>query len=271
MTADAIVEARTGRTPAPLRVWESHLVVLRRMWRTEVLLSFAQPLLFLVGMGFGVGALIDGRAASTDSLGGVAYVAFLAPGLMATTAMLVGAGETLWPVLGGFKWDGSYESMAASPLRAVDVVNGQVLWWSTRMAIQVTGVTAVLAVIPDTRTWRLLPAAAIAVAGGVCFAVWIATWSATREYDSSFSLVQRFVITPLFLFGGAFYPTESLPAPLEALAVLTPLWHTVELCRGAVLGTLEAGPALAHGAVLAAYLGAGWWACFWSFRRRLHR
>jgi len=256
---------------APLRVWESHLVLLRRFWRTEVLLSFAQPLLFLLGMGLGVGSLIDGRTEAVASIGGVSYLAFLAPGLLATTAMLTASGETLWPVLGGFKWDGSYESMAASPLRAVDVVNGQVLWWVTRMAIQVGGVTLALAAIPGTRTWWLVPAAAAAVFGGLAFSGWIATWSATREYDSSFSLVQRFVITPLFLFGGAFYPVETLPSAMETLAHVTPLWHAVELCRGLVLGTLVAADAAVHVAVLALYAVTGWAACLWAFSRRLYR
>lgn len=258
-------------TPAPLRVWESHLAVLRRIWRTEVLLSFVQPLLFLLGMGLGVGSLIDDRPTSVDSLGGVSYLAFLAPGLIATTAMLTAAGESLWPVLGGFKWDGSYESMASSPLRAVDVVNGQMLWWTTRIAIQVGGVTAVLALIPDTRSWRLFPAAIIAVVGGLCFCGWIATWSATRDYDTSFSLVQRFIITPLFLFGGAFYPTDSLPGSLQALAHVTPLWHTVELCRGLVLGTADVRTTLEHGAVMLGYVATGWVACMWAFSRRLYR
>lgn len=258
-------------TISPMRVWESHLYLLRRLWRTEVLLSFVQPLLFLLGMGLGVGSLIDGRPGSVESIGGVSYLAFLAPGLLATTAMLTAAGESLWPVLGGFKWDGSYESMAASPLRAIDVVNGQMIWWTTRMTIQVGGVSAVLALIPDTRTWRLVPAAAVAVLGGLCFSGWIATWSATREYDTSFSLVQRFVITPLFLFGGAFYPTSSLPSALQTFAHVTPLWHAVEASRGLVLGTLGGGDALLHVSVLAAYVVSGWAACLWAFSRRLYR
>lgn len=258
-------------TPAPVRVWESHLALLRRLWRTELLLSFFQPLLFLLGMGLGVGSLINERPTSVDSLGGFSYLAFLAPGLLATTAMLTAAGEALWPVLGGFKWDGSYESMASTPLRALDVVNGQVLWWCTRMAIQVAGVTAVLAVIPDTRTWRLVPAVAVAVLGGLCFSVWIAAWSSTREYDSSFPLVQRFVITPLFLFGGAFYPTSSLPGPMQAVARATPLWHTVETCRGLVLGTIGPGSGAVHLAVLVGYAACGWLVCLRAYRKRLYR
>lgn len=258
-------------TPAAVRVWESHLAVLRRIWRTELLLNFVQPLMYLLGIGLGVGSLVDRRVESTTSLGGVDYVAYLGPGLMATTAMIIGSFEALWPVLSGFKWSGEFEAMAATTITPRQIVNGQMLWWATRLAIAVVGVAVVLAIHPDTRALGILPSIPIAVLCGLSFAMVICSWSATREYDSAFSNVPRLVITPLFLFGGAFYPIESLPSGLRPIAYVTPLWHAVEACRGLQLGTIGFGATMGHLGVLLAFVAVGWFGCRRAFVKRLHR
>lgn len=258
-------------TPASMRVLEMQMLLLKRIWKTNLTLSFLQPLLFFLGMGLGVGSLVNGRPSSAEALGDVPYAAFLGPGLLATTAMLTAAGESLWPVLGGFKWDGTYEAMAATRLTASQVVRGQFLWLGVRMGIAVGGVALVLAVHPDTRSWGILPAVPAALLCGLVFTAWITTWAASREYDSSFSNVQRLVITPLFLFGGAFYPVDSLPTALRPIAWVTPLWHGVELCRGFMLHTLGLADALMHLGVLVVWLIPGWILCARFFTRRLYR
>lgn len=258
-------------TPASVRVLEMQSLLLKRIWKTNLTLSFLQPLFFFLGMGLGVGSLVNDRPTSAEALGNVSYVAFLGPGLLATTAMLTAAGESLWPVLGGFKWDGTYEAMAATRLTAAQVVRGQFLWLAVRMGIAVGGVAVVLAVHPDTRTWGVLPAVPAALLCGLVFTAWLTAWAASREYDSSFSMVQRMVVTPLFLFGGAFYPVDSLPDWLRPVAWVTPLWHGVELCRGFVLHTLGAADLLLHVSVLVVWLVPGWIVCNRFFARRLYR
>ena len=103
-------------TPAAVRVWETNLAVYKRVWKSNLLGSFVQPFLYLLGMGVGVGALVDRGPASAEVLGGVEYVSFLAPALIATTAMLVVVQEAMWPVMDGFMWSASYRAMAATPL-----------------------------------------------------------------------------------------------------------------------------------------------------------
>lgn len=258
-------------TPASVRVLEMQSLLLKRIWRTNLTLSFLQPLFFFLGMGLGVGSLVNDRPSSAEALGNVSYAAFLGPGLLATTAMLTAAGESLWPVLGGFKWDGTYEAMAATRLTAGQVVRGQFLWLMVRMAIAVGGVAVVLSVHPDTRSWGVLPAIPAALLCGLVFTAWLTAWAASREYDSSFSMVQRMVVTPLFLFGGAFYPVDALPDWLRPVAWATPLWHGVELCRGFILHTLGAVDFLFHVVVLTVWLVPGWIVCNRFFARRLYR
>ena len=106
--------------------------------------------------------------------------------------------------------------------------------------------------------------------------LWVQFWqrgafSAAQPAGSAgaFAVLTRFVITPLFLFGGVFYPVSQLPAWLRPVAYATPLYHGVELCRGAVLGTLGVAAAVVHVSVLVAFWLAGFLACRVTFARRL--
>ncbi len=257
-------------TPAALRVWESGFAVYRRIWRANLLSSLVQPFLYLLGMGVGVGALVDDRAGSTELLGGTSYLGFLAPSLIAVTAMMVLAQEAMWPVMDGFMWSNAYRSMYATPLEPGQIAAGVALWQATRGALACSGVAVALVLFDDTRSWGLLSAVVFGVLTGLAVALPITAWSASREAgDQSFPAIMRFGIMPMFLFGGAFYPIDQLPDWLQWVARVTPLYHGVELCRGSVLGTLEAGPALAHSAVLVAFAAIGHVVARRVFARRL--
>lgn len=258
-------------TPLAVRVWEGQLMTVWRAWRTAVALSITQPIIFLLGMGLGVGGLVDDRAGSTASLGGLSYLQFLAPALLATAAMNAGSFESTYPVLDGFKWRRTFEGVAATPVDPRSVVNGLMLWWSTRLVIGSIGVGAALLIIPSTRGWGVPVAMLASIPVGLAFAAPLAAWTATREDESSFPPIQRFIITPLFLFGGAFYPIESLPAALQAVAWLTPLWHGVELCRDITVGPFELASTATHIGVLMFWTIAGYVACRVSFDRRIRR
>jgi lipooligosaccharide transport system permease protein len=257
-------------TPAPLRVWENNFAIYKRIWRSNLLGSFVQPLLYLLGMGVGVGSLVDDQASSAEILGGVDYFAFLAPALLATTAMIVVAQEAMWPVMDGFTWSNAYRAMAATPLQPGEVAAGVSLWHATRAALSAGGVAIVLALFPATRSWGLVPAVPFAVLTGMAFAGPITAWASTREGgDHSFPAIMRFGIIPMFLFAGAFYPISQLPGWLQVIARATPLYHGVELCRGAVLGTLGVAAGVVHVTVLVAFWAAGFAVCRATFERRL--
>lgn len=256
-------------TPAAVRAWESHLTLYRTIWRSNVMAGFVQPLLYLVGMGLGVGALVDDGPGGPAALEGLSYFAFLAPGLLATTAMMTCANESLWPVMGGFRWNKTFHAQATTPLRPGDVVAGLMLWHATRGAIAATSVAAALVLFDETRSWGLVGAVAAGALVGVAFGAPLTAWSASRESDQSFPTILRFVIMPLFLFGGAFYPIDQLPGWMEAIARVTPLWHGVELSRDAVHGRSTWSSASVHVVVLVAYAAVGWWFARRTFTRRL--
>jgi lipooligosaccharide transport system permease protein len=256
-------------TPAPVRVWEHNFAIYRRIWRSNVLGAFVQPLLYLLGMGVGVGALVDRGTNSLELLDGISYFAFLAPGLLATTAMMVSSQEAMWPVVEGFMWSNSYRSMAATPLTPTQIVSGVALWQVTRAAIAVTGVAIVLVFFDESRSLGLLLAVPFGALTGLAFSVPLTAWSSTRDRETSFPPIQRFVIVPLFLFGGAFYPVDQLPGWMHPIAKATPLWHGVQLCRDAVLERLEVADTFVHVGVLCAFVVVGLAVCRITYARRL--
>ncbi|MGB0114553.1 MAG: ABC transporter permease [Ilumatobacteraceae bacterium] len=256
-------------TPTAVRVWESEFAVHRKIWRSHALLSFVQPLLYLLGMGLGVGALVDQNTDSIESLGGISYFAYLAPALLATTAMISAGQAALWQVLDGFIWSNRYRAMAATPLTPGQIASGLSLWHATRACIGVSGVAVVLALFVETRSWGLVMAVPVAVLTGLAYALPLSAWSSTRTGGSSFPTVIRFGLLPMFLFGGAFFPIDQLPDWLQPVAYVTPLWHGIQLCRGAVIESVDPGNVAVHLAVLVTYSVAGWVACRATFTRRL--
>lgn len=258
-------------TPAAVRVWYSNWALYKHLWQADAAGNLLQPLLYILGMGIGVGALVDNSGRADTMLGGTPYLAFLGPALIATTAMMTTATEALWALMAGFKWTNLFAAMTATPLRPVDVVSGFALWIATRAVVGATAVAAVLALFDDTRSWGLLATIPFAVVVGLAFAMPIAVWTSTRQREISFPAILRFGLIPLFLFAGAFFPIEQLPAWSRPFAYVTPLYHGVELCRGAVLGTLGIAAAAGHLAVLVGFAAAGWAACRVTFTRRLEK
>lgn len=233
-------------TPGPVRVVHGHLVTFRRLWRVNVLSSFVQPVLYLLGLGVGVGALVDRNTSSTELLGAIPYVAFVAPGLLVTTAMTVCAEESMWPVMGGLRWQRLYHGIAATPLGPRDIVLGHGLWMAMRAGLAAGAVAVALALFPATRSWGLAPAVLVAMIVGVAFAMPIMALAVGAEVDGAFAAIQRFVLIPLFLFGGAFYPLEQLPEVVQWVARAAPLWHGVVVARGLTTGGVEPLAALGH-------------------------
>ncbi len=244
-------------TPGPLRVVSGHLVVFRRLWRLNLLSSFVQPMLYLLGLGVGVGALVDRNTGSAETLGGMSYVAFVAPGLIATTAMAVCAAESMWPVMGGLKWRRDYHGIAATPLDASDIVVGHMIWMAMRAGITGAAVAAALAFVDDTRSWGLIPAVLVAMAVGIAFAMPIMAYSVGAELDGGFPAIQRFLIIPLFLFGGAFYPLSQLPVVVQWFARAFPLWHGVVVARGFTTGSVDWDGVAVHLAYVLMWAGVG--------------
>ncbi len=257
-------------TPGSVRVAFWHATVFKRLWVSNLLASIVQPLLYLLGLGVGVGSLVDRTSRATDVLGGVSYVAYISPALMVTTAMALSANESLWPIMGGFVWQRSYFGISATPLGPADIVGGHALWITVRCAATSSAVAFVLAFFPEARDWGLLAGIAVASLTGAAFAMPLMAFSIGRKTDEGFAAMNRFLVIPLFLFGGAFYPITQLPGWLQAIVKVLPLWHGVELARGFTVADVSRSAGLGHVAVLLAWIFAGSFLSHRFMRKRLY-
>lgn len=242
----------------------------RRMWFTNLLSSFLQPLLYVLGLGVGVGSLVDRNTASTGTLGTGSYVAFVAPGLVITTGMSLASLDSMWPVMGGLKWNRSFHGIAATPLEAIDIVCGHALKMVARCVAACGLVAVALALFPDTRSWGLVPTVLVAAAVGVAFAMPVMAVSVNAEGDGVFASMNRFMVIPLFLFGGAFYPLSQLPTVVQWIAKTAPLWHGTTVARQFTAGRVHWAEVLAHLAYIATWAVAGTVVATRRLRRRLY-
>jgi lipooligosaccharide transport system permease protein len=250
------------------RAYEHMFMLYKRTWRGSLFNSFLSPVLFLLAMGIGLGTFIDDQGAAAL---GVPYIQFLAPGLLASTVMQTAAFESTFPVIGGMVWIKRYHAMYATPLRPADIALGQLGWIATRLGIVATIFVVVIVLFGAARSPLVVLAIPVAVLTGMAFSAPIAAFAATQDEMAKFNAVFRFGITPLFLFSGTFFPIEQLPAFVQPLAWITPLWHGVDLARSLSLGTVGQAPllALVHLLVLLAFVVGGVAAAVWAFRRRL--
>ncbi len=177
--------------------------------------------------------------------------------------------ESTYPVLGSVKWRRTYYAAAASPLRPADIFHGHLLFTIMRLAMNSAIFLAVMAAFRAIASPWALAALPVAVLTGLAFAAPIEAWAITVTKDTSFALVFRFGLIPLFLFSGTFFPVSQLPAWIRPLAYVTPLWHGVVLCRSLSLGTASAGSALVHVGYLAALAAVSIAVGNRTYRRRL--
>jgi lipooligosaccharide transport system permease protein len=219
--------------PASLRVVESGARVYRRTWRGSVISTFLNPVLFLLAMGVGLGELVDaGEGISTVDL---PYLTFLAPGLLAATAMQTAAGDASYPVMAGIKWRKTYHAALATPIDVRDLVVGQLGWVAIRLTFVTTVYSVIMTLFGATTLLEGMLAVPPAVLTGSAFAAAVTAYTARLDNEIGIATMFRFGILPLFLFSGTFFPISQLPDAVEWFAFVTPLWHGVALCRGIAL------------------------------------
>ena len=238
-----------------LRMVQRNAMVYRHAWRGSACMSFLQPTLFLLAMGSGVGSLMTAGAAT--AIGGISYLHFLAPGLLAAACMQTATFESSFPVTAKMTWNRNYSAITATPMSVFDVVVGEVAWIGARQFLIATAFAAVTLAFGVPQSWIALLAIPAGVLTGVAFSAVIMGYAATLKSGGDFSVVFRFVITPLFLFSGVFFPVAQFPEPLRSIAWFTPLFHGVELVRGFMLGTIHTPIWIVHVAYLLVMLCIG--------------
>lgn len=272
--------AYSGRALAPARQagkarrwgwWyqaERRLLGMRAYWTSILGTALITPALYVLEMGIGLGSLVD---ASSGGVAGVPYLVFVAPGLLVSTIVMSASNETSYPVMEGFKWGRLYYARATTAASPRQVALGELLAIFLRMAAEAAVfwlMLVILGAVDPTWSWLMVPIAALA---GMAFGAPLAGYAATIEDEGyQFALVQRFIVMPMFLFAGTFYPLDSMPGYLQWIGWISPMWHGTQLSRAVSFGLpLTWLEVLGHLAFLLAVLGAGVAIAVRNFERRL--
>lgn len=229
--------------------------------------TFANPLMYLLALGIGLSRLIP------QGIEGQPFLVFVAPALLMSTILMIGAEEGMFPVLGGFKWQKVFIAIHASPITPGQIVAGFMVHLAIRFAFT-AGVyflyLLTFGAVPLGTGWLMIP---LSIIGAFATMTPLATYSA-RIYDErgQFALVQRFIVMPMFLFSGTFFPLTQIPEWLQWLGWISPLWHASQLGRWVSYGLAEPAWLIAtHALVLVGLAVGGTIAMRRQFIRRLTR
>lgn len=261
--------ARPARV-RPLGWWyiaEHYARHLRAFLVSELMLALGTPLLYVLAFGAGLGVLVDTTSGGVD---GVPYLTFLLPALVCSGALMLASQQYTYTVFSGFKWQPVFLAMSATSLMPWHILGGVVVFALLRIlpgAVVFTVIGALVGAVPLPTGALLVPIALLLGVAALPIAAWV---GAQREDRGQLNFVERFVVVPLMLFSGTYYPLEVLPPPLQALGWASPLWHAVELGRAASYGH-DPGPGALplHLAVLVLYALTGAVLAERIFRKRL--
>jgi lipooligosaccharide transport system permease protein len=242
-------------------------LVYKRIWYRSLFFGFLQPFMFLTAMGIGIGGLL--ARTNPTAFGPAGYIGFLGPGLLGAMAMQTATFESTYPIMNKIMWGRNYEAILSTPLSTRNIVLGELGWIGFRLTTVAAIFLVVLAIFRVAQTPLAVLAIPVAGLTGLGFSSWLIAFAATQRNDVGFSWVFRFIINPLFIFSGTFFPLAQMPHPVQVIASFTPLFHGVELMRGLILGHLDMATAPWHLAYLLIFFAIGLVLADRSLARRL--
>ena len=247
------------------RVWQRNRDVVFRLWFVELVPSIFGPLIVLTALGLGLGVFVELE-------GDQQYIEFLTPGMLALFPMLWAMFDCGWGAYGRMNMQGIYDAVIATPLNVEDVIAGEIFFGATRGSFQ--AVHILIAALLFTPAYGLIdsPLAVLTIPlaflAGILFGAMAMSFTSVAPSMSAYNFLWAFIISPMFWFGGAFYPLDRLPGGLQIVAQFIPLTHIVAINRGLIEGQMEWSH-LGNLAYVAA-AAAGFFAlALWSMRRRL--
>ena len=201
-------------------------------WRTIIAaVDIGNPLFYLIAVGIGIGVMVE-QGSGTSGTNGIKYIAFIAPALLANTAITGIMDETVFPTIEGFKWRKLFFAQNSTPITGRQIAIGVYLAALCRTLFAVIAYYILLLafnVVDFGISILLVP---IAVLGGGAFgALMLFAAAKIEKEDQFFNILGRLVILPMFLFSGTFFPLTSMPVYLQPIGWISPLWHATELGR----------------------------------------
>ena len=242
-------------------VWRRHFLVWRKLTIPSVLGNLADPLLYMLGFGYGIGALVP-------QMQGMSYIAFIAAGTVCSSTMNSATFEAMYSGFSRMHVQRTWDAILNTPIDLDDVVIAEVVWAASKATLSGVAVLTVAAALGLAHSWLALWIVPLALLLGLTFgSLGLIMTALSPSYDF-FMYYFTLIITPMMLLSGVFFPIEQLPAALQAVAAVLPLTHGVAIARALMQGSIAAD-LLVHLGVLAAYGLAGFQIALVLTRRRL--
>ena len=248
------------------KVVHRNSLVLWRSWRSSIFLSVLGPVLFLVAIGLGLGSMVESDA---NAFQGADYLAFFATGMLGANAMQSGVFSATYPLLNKIIWQRNYEAMLATPLKVSDIFYGELAWIGVSLAQHAIPFFIVMSLFGIFDSFAAVLAVPVAILTGLGCAAATSALTATMERDEAYTWVFRFIVTPLFLLSGTFFPLDSLPSWIVVIANFTPLYHGIELIRQLTIFEFNTLSASWHLLYLVSFLVVASRIALRNFERRL--
>lgn len=244
-----------------LAVWRRNFMVWKKLAIPSVLGNLADPMIYLFGLGYGLGGLLP-------QVGGVPYIAFLAAGTVCASTMNAASFEALYSGFSRMHVQKTWEAIMNAPVSLDDVVAGEWLWAAAKATLSGVAILAVVAALGFVESPLALWALPAIFLTGLCFAALGLIVTALAPSYDFFMYYFTLFVTPMMLLSGVFFPIDQLPPAIQGAAQLLPLSHSVQLIRPLLFGQVPAG-ILLHVGVLAATAGIAFWIALVLTRRRL--
>ena len=246
-----------------LPIWRRHMLVWWKVAIPSILGHLADPLIYMLGLGYGLGTLIP-------EMGGTSYILFLAAGTLCYSTMNSATFEALYSGFSRMHHQRTWDAILNTPITLDDIVLSEVLWAATKSVMSGMAVLLVIWLLGMSHTWLSLWALPMALLVGLCFASLGLIMTALAPSYDFFMYYFTLIITPMMMLSGVFFPGDQLPAVLQHVSLILPLTHAIDLVRPLMNGYIPDNIAL-HLAVLVAYTLSGFYLSQVLFRKRISR
>ncbi len=248
-------------SPRFIHVWRRNLLVWRKLAVSSMLGNLADPTLYMLGLGFGLGGLLP-------EVNGVPYITFLAAGTVCYSTMNSATFESLYSAFSRMHVQRTWDAILNAPVSLDDVVLAETLWSASKSFLSGMAILLIIWVLGLSHSPLTLWIIPLTVLIGLTFGALGLTMTALAPNYDFFLYYFSLAITPMVLLCGVFYPVTQLPPLLQHVSAFLPLTHAIELARPLVTGKVPSDAGL-HCAVLTAYALAGFYVALVLIRRRL--
>jgi lipooligosaccharide transport system permease protein len=242
-------------------VWRRNLKVWRKLAIASVLGNIADPLLYMLALGYGIGAIVG-------DLGGMPYIAFIGTGMVCQSAMFTASFEGMYSAFSRMHVQRTWDAIINAPIGLDDVLLAEWIWCATKALMSTIAILLVLMALGYGHTWLVIFVLPLGFLIGLTMGGFGLVMNALAPGYDFFTYFFTLCLTPMLLLSGVYFPVDQLPGWLQAVSSALPLKHAIDLARPLMLGRVPDGIAL-HLSVLVAYAIAAYYVALALTRRRL--